>query len=232
MRALLSSPTYGPIDPRCASSLRYAVMVAARNHTTWSADLSPDRMTYSSARNMVAKWVNEHPLEQDGIVWVDSDIVLSHDSLWKLLASAERTGADLYSGVYHARREPFEPVFYTFNITTMKFKQACIYEPDTVYEVDGCGFGIVYTSTRLIQAIAKSQLFSEDGKWFPDLREGNGPYGEDLGFCFQAMKLGFRCHVDTGIQVGHMGDFEPITRATYLQALSGLGKTVEVSGKT
>jgi hypothetical protein len=178
-------------------------------------------MTYSSARNMVAQWVFDNPDQVDGVMWIDSDIVPAYNQVWRILSTAELHGYQILSGVYHMRRDPWEPVFYKFNSKTRKFDRALHYEPNTMYEVQGCGFGFVYTSTKAILAIAESSNFHPDGKWFPDLREGHGDYGEDLGFCYQATLTGFPVYVDTGVIVDHCGETEMVNRETYLSKLAG-----------
>lgn len=220
MKLLLACPTYGPVDPRCVSTLRYSMMVAAHHGTSWIADASPDRMTYSTARNTVAQWVFDNPSKVDGIMWVDSDIVPEPDSIWRLLGTAEKHGHDILSGVYHERHPPHEPLFHTFNPETRHFKRCHVYEPNTIIAVDGCGFGFVWTSTKSIQTIRKHPDFNPDtGRWFPDNRQSASGFGEDLSFCFYAMQMGVRVHVDTGVQVGHCGEMEVVTREHQIRLL-------------
>ena len=216
MRVLLASPTYGPIEPECAHTLRYAMMVATHHGTTWIADAAPNRMTYSTARNMVAQWVYDNPTKVDGIMWVDSDIICEPSSIARLMHGA--ASHDIFSGVYHERHPPHDPLFHNFNPATGHFVQCRVYPPDTVSTHDGCGFGFVFTSTRVIQAIAAHPDFDPvTTRWFPDRRHIPGGFGEDLSFCHMAMTLGIRVHVDTGVQVIHCGPPEKIDRATQLR---------------
>lgn len=218
MKVLLASPTYGPVDPHCTSALRAALMTAARHGVEWMGDLSPDRMKFTDARNFCADILATEPTLADGIMWVDSDIDCPPDSIIRLLDAAQSLHSDFYSGVYHQRAGNYLPVFYA-HVGDDKYKQCEIYEPFKITEEGACGFGFVWTSTRLIKAIEALPEFDRDrGGWFPDHRYSGT--SEDLGFCTLARHAGFQLHVDSGIQVGHMGTVEFITRDHCVRALA------------
>ncbi len=223
MKAVLASPSYGPVDPHCARALRTALMSAARHGTEWLGDASPDRLSYGSARNLAVESVFEWAAVDwpDFLVWVDSDILCEATTLWQLLDTAERFGHDFVSGVYHHRRGGNGPVIYKYTAERDTFRQMHIYQLGQVVPVDGCGFGICCTSMKMLAAIKTLPEFDpKGGKWFPDRREGHGKFGEDLGCCRLAMKAGIKLYCDTGIQVGHMGEAVPITRETFLKTLA------------
>ena len=50
--------------------------------------------------------------------------------------------------------------------------------------------------------------------WFADKRDFGG-FSEDLTFCYLAMRSGVQLYAHTGIQLGHCGDPEVVTRETY-----------------
>lgn len=226
MRALLASPTYGPVDPHCVSALRNAVMVASRRGVEWMGDLSPDRMKYSDARNYCATILAGKPGLADGIMWVDSDIDPPPDAILRLLHAVNTRGADFYSGVYHQRAGEHKPVFFA-HVGNDLYKQYDVYEPNTVTPEGGCGFGFVWTSTQLIKDIEALPEFSTDrGGWFPDHQYSGS--SEDLGFCTLARHANYQLFVDTGIQVGHMGPTEIITREHHLRSLTGVKGATKV----
>ena len=211
MRAVLVSPTYGGVDPRCVKNLRVAVMSAASMGLHWAGDASQDRLGYAFTRNLSASFLRKNPDAADGIVWVDSDIVCKPDSIVRLLTTVRAHNLDFVTGVYHARTTPNLPILYHWDETVQKYLQAVTYPKDQILSVDACGFGFVWTSSRLINAIADSPGFNPKYGWFPDRRDTGG-FGEDISFCDQAKHLNPRIHlfVDTGIQVGHTGDPEVI----------------------
>jgi len=186
-------------------------MGAANKGLQWVGDASPDRMGWASARNTVAQVIADEPDVADGIMWIDSDIRVPADGIVRLLAH----NLDFVTGVYHQRLPLHNPVFYGWNDDKKMFQPADDYPVDTLAPTDGCGFGIVWTSTKLILAIAGLNEFDEGG-WFKDARDAGG-LGEDLQFCHYARKAGFQLYVDTGVQAGHCGELHVVTREDFLR---------------
>ena len=209
MKAVLVSPTYGGVDPSCARSLRIAVMGASSHGLHWAGDASPDRLAYGYARNAAASYIRKNPDAADGIMWVDSDIMLNNDSIIRLLTTVKIHNLDFVSGVYHTRKPPYLPVIYHWDERVGKYLQAVNYPKEQILSLDACGFGFVWTSTKMINAIADAPWFSETEGWFPDRRDTGG-FGEDISFCDAAKKAGFQLYLDTGVQVGHSGDAKVI----------------------
>ena len=222
--ALLASPTYGAVEPKCRRSIHVTMMTAARHGLIWAGDVSQDKMSFMDARNAAAEFLFDNQDVADGIVWIDSDMVPAPDSLWRLMNTVEARNYDFVSGVYHQRRGQHKPVFYRYNAEADGFAISELYEPDKIIRADGCGFGFVWTSLHAIRTIAALPSFSRDrGGWFPDHHWGT--QSEDLGFCKHAMAASIPLYVDTGVQVGHLGENEVINRDHYLQALAPKGTT-------
>jgi len=205
MTAILVSPTYGGVDPLCAQSLRVAMMSASSQGLHWIGDASNDRLGYGFSRNLSAGVLRKNPAAADGIVWVDSDIRVPNDAIIRLLTTAKTHSLDFVTGVYHARATPFLPVIYHWDAKVSKYLQCVTYPSSQIISLDACGFGFVWTSSKLINAIANLPTFSKREGWFPDRRDVGG-YGEDISFCYQAKETGIQLYVDTGIQVGHTAD--------------------------
>lgn len=220
MSAILSSQTYGLVDPECKEDLLRAVMHSANHGLVWHSSVGRDRMGYGAARNCACDDLLES--EAGGIMWVDSDIRAPYNAISRLLFTAKVYGLDFLSGVYHHRGGDYLPVFYDWYVPTLQerwfhgksagFQQCNGYPLESVAPKAGCGFGFVWTSRRLIEAIKALPGWDEEGgKWFPDKRNLKGGFGEDLAFCKFAMDAGFQLYVDTGVQAGHTGDPEVIT---------------------
>jgi len=217
MRALFACPTYGPVDPECARDQRVEIMTSAKHGLEWAGDTSTDRMGYGPARNHVCNRLYVEPGLADGVMWMDSDIRTHGGAVTQLLHSVRKFEADFVSGIYHQRGGTFLPVFYHFNDEAGKFQHYVNYPENSLLPVDGCGFGFVWTSLKLIQAIADSPDFDRKAGWFPDNRDSGG-FGEDLSFCQQASKVGVQLYVNTAVQVGHLGEPEVIGKAHFEEA--------------
>lgn len=225
MNIAFATITYGYLDPECMRAVRRSIMCAARNGTTWMGEASYDRHPYGAARNMCVESVLQSDKPIDGMLWMDSDIVPEENSVWRLLALVERDSLDFASGLYHHRRGNHGPVIYQYRDKEDSFSQWQYYDPDVILPAHGCGFGFVYTSVKLLKAIEALPGFDKDGgAWFPDRREGYGKFGEDLGFCKQAILAGAKLIVDTGNIVRHAGETKYIGREDFLSALTKDGK--------
>ena len=212
-------------------------MYAGNHGLTWESDVSADRRGYGDARNHACEVLVEQFSEwADGIMWIDSDIRPPQDAITRLLFTARRYGLDFVTGVYHQRDGDYQPVLYQRVKSPKKGEGRYAicdgYPPDSIYPEGGCGFGFVYTSLKLIQAIKDSKLWDEKhGKWFPDKRNIEGGFGEDLAFCDFASRLGFQLYTDTSVQVGHTGDPKVVTQEDFQrrikERMSEDGHTVE-----
>lgn len=214
MRVSLAVPSYGSLEPLCAKSVRVAMMSASNHGLKWAGDPSPDRLGWSAARNIVAETAYLDRASTTGIVWIDADSVVPPDGILRLLDVAKRNDYDFVSGVYHRRLPPYEPVIYRYEPELDRYLYAVFYPPNQLVPMAGCGFGFVYTSTRLLTRIHDSPHFTTKRGWFPDDRSSGG-LGEDLSFCAAARREGVQLYVDTGIQVGHLGDPKVVTERDF-----------------
>ena len=200
MKAILVTPTYGNVDPLCAKDLRVAMMTASNHGLEWAGDASPDRVGFSAARNEGANltWLLGKG-NLDGAMWVDSDIRMKPDDILRLLDSVRKYDAEFVTGVYHLRGALYHPVFYNFSKSKQKFQPYTDYPPAAFYPVEGCGFGFVWTSWALLDKIRNSGEFKTEEGWFPDKRDMDDGFGEDLEFCKRAMDVGVQLYVNTSV---------------------------------
>jgi hypothetical protein len=197
MRLLFAKPTYGPpSDPSFDKSHRAAIMFAANKGVTWVGDASPDRMGWAAARNAVVEQAVGLGEDADGVFWVDDDLKIPIDTIARLVAH----NLDFVSALYFQRGSPYWPVFGILN-ANKSFEFPKVYQENVVAPCDGVGFGCVYTSTRLLTAVSELPECQTGGPFGGDF--GQKTYGEDFTFCLRAMKVGFRPHVDTGVQCEH-----------------------------
>jgi hypothetical protein len=212
MKLVFASPTYGPVDPQAVVSQRNAIMHAAANGVTWLGDASPDRMGFAAARNAVVQSIvaqvdSDLP---DAVFWCDSDVILPAHAITSLVVASR----DFITGLYFQRKPPYVPLAYIFDPkggTDRKgtFRQLTEWPPDTVGPIDGCGFGCVLTSIKLLKSL--------DPPWFEWKK-----FGEDFTFCLNARAAGFQLYVHTGVLCGHLADPVPVTVDTYLAHIKEL----------
>lgn len=202
MKLLLACPTYGPVDPLAARSLRAAVMTAAKHGVEWAGDVSPDRMKFDAARNAVVEAALAPTITADGVFWADSDVVLPTTAIIQLVTR----GLDFVTGIYFQRAGNHFPLIATFNEKLQSFQWLVRWPENIVAPIDGCGFGCCYTSTAMLRAMGDSDHFTYKR------------FSEDFDFCRKATEAGFQLHVDTSVICGHLQDPLPVTYETYKAA--------------
>jgi len=214
MKVVLSSQTYGPVNPVTNKFLRVAIMYAANRGALWAGDASVDRMSYGKARNIATQYALNQQPDADGIVWVDSDIKPQPHQIAQLLHVARHGKLEFLTGVYFQREGVHNPVFHAWNEDMKTFQPAEAYPARTLGKADGCGFGFVYTSLKLMRDVAFSKNFDPEVGWFPDRRDTGG-FGEDLSFCQMVKDAGHQLYVDTGIIVEHEGQVQYVGEADF-----------------
>jgi hypothetical protein len=96
------------------------------------------------------------------------------------------------------------------------------WQPGAVVEVDATGMAFVLIRRRVFERIAGEfpslvkRLAGRPPSYF--LWDDTG-YGEDLRFCQYVKQAGMRIFVDTGVEIGHIGE-QLITGETFLRQLA------------
>ena len=169
-------------------------MLEKIDDTATAVSFNVGSLVYSS-RNELARRALE--MGADYVFWLDSDMVFDSDILKRCWALKDQ--ADIISGLYFRRVEPYTPVLYD----QLEFDEngACAWKetetlPDEPFEVAACGFGCVLMPTDIfidVQAHYKTMFNPINGT------------GEDLAFCWRARQLGYKILVDPKLELGHVG---------------------------
>lgn len=122
------------------------------------------------------------------VLWLDTDMVFAPDAFEKL----SEHGKDIVSGVYQSRHEPIRSALFE----RLKPAQTVRKYPDGLFDVEGCGFGIVLTSTKALRDVYRH---------FGTLFQPIDGFGEDLSFCINARKAGYEIYCDPNVTAGHIG---------------------------
>lgn len=132
----------------------------------------------------------------DYLFMIDDDMI-SQDDLFEKLYELDK---DIAAPLAFTRNFPHKPVIYncidgwdTVNQCEYFTNYAVMnYPKDTLKEVDAVGFGAVLIKTECLKKMPQP--------WFMNPNKT----GEDINFCYQAKKYGFRAWVDTRLKLGHV----------------------------
>lgn len=139
----------------------------------------------------------------DYVMWFDSDMTFPPDTLQRMIKHME-DGKDIVSGLYFRRRPPYSPVLFKRLSEEVlengkKFEDYDDYPKDSLFKVDGFGFGCVMLKVDMLIDMG---LECSQG-WFTPF----GGFGEDLSFCIRAKQLGYELWCDSSIKCGHVSQF-------------------------
>lgn len=154
------------------------------------------------ARNILSLTAIEQ--NYDYVLWLDSDMVFNPHTLSSMLNTLKSySNHSMLTGVYYMRKPPHTPVLYKtiaepeLTDGQMQKKIETMTDiPDTLFEVEGCGFGCVLTSVSILK-----EVWDKFGPAFT-------PYpwaSEDMSFCYRVKQLGKKILCDPSIYLGHIG---------------------------
>jgi hypothetical protein len=189
-----------------------AALYAAKHGVDWVGDASVDGYDLETARNKIVREVL--PLDANGVVWIDSDMVVEQDQIVRLVSHAK--DHPFVSGVAHQRKPIHNPCIFHYDEARNVFAPYDEYPANVATHLDGTGFSFVWTSIDLLKEIQGHPNFDEKEGWFP-LKKAVGGFQEDLEFCLRARWVGVRPLVDTSLLIGHLGDPPVIGREDYVR---------------
>jgi FkbM family methyltransferase len=144
-------------------------------------------------RNLIAEWGKRY----DYLFCVDSDIILPKDTLSKFI----NAGKDIISGLY-IQRKPGQHILEVYRDTDNGGVANIDYEllrDKGVVEVAACGFGCCLINAEVLRTLPYPHFVYKSA-----LNHAN-TFSEDIYFCIQARRYGFKVWADTSIHCDHIG---------------------------
>lgn len=134
----------------------------------------------------------------DYLFMVDDDMLAPPDLFYRLV----KHDKDIIAPLAFTRNPNHKPVAYQvyegFDPVTRQtfYSKRFIeeYPRDTLFECDAVGFGAVLIKTDVIRKVGSSAFM------------GMQECGEDITFCYNAKKAGFRVWMDSSVKLGHLSD--------------------------
>ena len=145
----------------------------------------------------------------DWILWIDSDIQFSNESVNKLWKSKNVIAYPIISGVYfvsmstQGTMQNITPAIFNSCDFDYRMKHVPIEQyPDTLIPIDSAGFGFVLLHRSVVSKMA--QVY--ENKFFFEESQRPEPYyiGEDIAFFKKVADCGIQVYAHTGAIVGHM----------------------------
>lgn len=157
------------------------------------------------ARERIAELAVEDDF--DHLFFIDDDMIASPDLFERLYKHQK----DIVGALAFTRFGPHKPVIYLLEegydpVLKKEYytsKAWLTYPKDTLVECDAVGFGAVLIKVDVLRKMSRPWFTPASGK------------GEDIQFCFDARKAGFKVFMDTATKLGHLGPPKNVTEEVY-----------------
>lgn len=157
------------------------------------------------ARQRIAELAVEENM--DYLFMIDDDMISPVDLFERLYKHQK----DIVGALAFTRFAPHKPVIYilTEGYDPVEKKDYYIsqsyltYPKDTLVECDAVGFGAVLIKVDILRSMRRPWFVAATGR------------GEDIQFCFDARKAGFKVFMDTATKLGHLGPPKNVTEEVY-----------------
>lgn len=150
-------------------------------------------------------------IKTDWLLWVDSDIVLTIESLGRLLEAADKHTAKIVSGLYFVSNEPEKslmkpiPCAYNFINDMEQIEHLTNLPNDQVIEADAAGMGLILMHRSIIEPVRN---VTKDNFIFAETNGvGSKFVGEDISFFKNVKRAGIQAYLHTGAIADHMKRF-------------------------
>lgn len=199
------------IDPETWTGLNYLQKCPDINFTM---TIKSGEALIDRARSIVASRFYEKK-EYDILFFIDDDIVFNPLDVAKIVKEMIDLDLNIVGGAYvHKQDSKTHFVVRQFDNCQYKFGAGA-----PIQEVDFVSTGFLAIKRKVFDELvaAKSVPFCEEADftfypWFlPSLTQtDDGKWhelSEDWAFCARAKKLGFTCHIDGSVKLGHAGRY-------------------------
>lgn len=157
------------------------------------------------ARDRIAKMAVDEGM--DYLFFIDDDMICPTDLFERLYKHQK----DIVGALAFTRFPPHKPVIYALTqgydeVEKKSYyisKAVLTYPKDTLVECDAVGFGAVLINVEVLKKMSSPWFVAATGA------------GEDIQFCFDAGKAGFKVYMDTSTKLGHLGPPKNVTEEVY-----------------
>jgi predicted O-methyltransferase YrrM len=221
-------PTMRGVSPRIQDAINHLIEHSESKGVECEVFIEQGSLVHVARNNLIKKVrATNRPFTH--VLMVDDDNLPPADALVKLLGH----NVGVASGLYVTRCENPSPVAWVLS-PLGDAEPVSQWQRGEVMEVEWTGGGFLLIRFDVLRAVAEAYInceweyqifgdfpmskhftaervrrFKHDGEieWFRFLpTPGGTTFGEDASFCCQARALGFPTLLDTGVEVGHLGE--------------------------
>lgn len=184
MKLLIAVPTTDYVHAEFMKSLVQLTGYLHRKGIDHHVEIQAGTLVYIARNRLACKAINEGFTH---ILFLDSDMVFSET----IVEDLTFCGKDFVCAAFQGRRPPYSSCIFS-----------CLNPVERVTEyglkpfrVEGCGMACTLISSEILKEVQVRY-----GNCFTPMDE----FGEDLAFCWRAMKTGAECWCEPTARVGHI----------------------------
>lgn len=159
-------------------------------------------------QNLVEHWISS--MDNDWLLWVDSDIVITPTILELLCKTVIENNIEILTGVYFISKEseatlmqPMPCIFTDIDENTIKHVHPL--PENKLIKVDCAGMGLVLMNRSVIKKLM--EIFPNQSLFAEEQNIGNKFIGEDIVFFRKVKKAGIQLYSHTGAIARHIKRF-------------------------
>lgn len=187
-------PTFD--DVKADFTLSLAMMVASTRDVTWA--FCHSKATWvAHARNLIVEGALD--LGAEWILFIDSDTTFPREAFQRLRS----WNKDIVCASYVKKKPPYQTVGKLIAKPGDDLGKQKLVEANGLYEMEQIGLGCCLIRTEVFKRMPKPWFHYE---YTPG---SNMMTGEDILWCAEVRKLGFKIHLDAALSmhVGHVGNY-------------------------
>lgn len=187
-RLLIAVPCMDYIHADFVKSLMNLTGHLQRESIRFHVEIMAGTLVYFARNSLACKAINE---DFTHILFLDSDMVFDEE----IVETLTFCGKDFVCGAFQSRRPPYGSCVFSQLKPLTKVTE---YGKEP-FRVKGCGMACTMISTEILKAVQQKY-----GNCFdPEKIEGIS-FGEDLAFCWRALKTGAEIWCEPTARCGHI----------------------------
>lgn len=171
--------------------------------------VSPTHTIVQTARQTCVEQALADPLCTH-VLFIDDDMVFGPDAYFQLEAELMANDLDFVCALGFSNAYPTKPCIFGLNPEIEEWGElpwwhvVTDYPRNQRFEVAAAGFGMVLMTRRMLESMRDDNFALPKGFARASFFTMDGCRNEDVAFCLNARKKGFKLYCDSRVKIGHI----------------------------
>ena len=184
--------------------------------------VSPTHTIVQTARQTCVETALADPLCSH-LLFIDDDMVFGPEHYFMLENELLSNDLDFICALGFSNSYPTKPCIFGLNPEFKEWGElpwwhiVTDYPKDQRFEVAAAGFGMVLMTRRMLEGMREENFALPKGFARASFYTMDGCRNEDVAFCLNARKKGYKLYCDSRVKIGHISKERPIIDETTYQ---------------